>query len=199
MVQPPMRHNGDNFGQAPNHLQPADADRALLEAGFDKEAFGRAFLEGAYTAARRFSSQLTADDLVQDTFVIVWQTFLTGREVNNPAGAAFKKATWEALKKLEREPTRKFPHILVEDAWQLCDERDDIERRVIAKDGLAKIIWGTLTTDYQREVYVRNVLEGATSTEIAEDMGLHPEAVKTQCRRSKSAIDRAIQEIGRIG
>ena len=55
-----------------------------------------------------------------------------------------------------------------------------------------------LKTPDQRECWWRNVILKEGYQAIAEAMGKHPEAVHTQCRRSKAAVAKAIKEFGKL-
>ena len=151
MFQPSAGYNAEETQGVPV-TPPVNADKASFEAGFDKEAFGHKFMEGANRAARRFS-RLNTDDLVQDAFLTLWQKLLAGLEARNPAGLGFQETIWRGLKDIERTPERRIPHIPVEEAWHLCDERADAETHVIVQEHI-EIAMGLLPTSLRESPFL---------------------------------------------
>ena len=180
-----------------NQPPPSNGDKESRATGFDSEEWWREIYKGALEAARLFSGQLDPDDLAQDTAITLLPKIMAGLDVQNPVGIGFNTARWLALNQVQRSPERKIPHIPVEEAWHLRDERANAETHVIVQEHI-EVAMEVLKTPYQRECWWRNVILKEGYQAISEATGKHPEAVHTQCRRSKAAVAKAIKEFGKI-
>jgi RNA polymerase sigma-70 factor (ECF subfamily) len=196
---------------APTVPQRADRDHDLLEALRRREPMAPEHLVSRYSdRAYRLASRITgsgtdAEEVVQDAFLTVIRKIDTFRGESAFGSWLYRIVANAAYQKIRGRQNRRC-ELSLDEVLPLFDERgchaapvadwspaaDDPALRAELRTGLTSAI-RELPTAY-RAVLVLRDLEGRTTSEIAETLGLSIAVVKTRAHRARLFLRKRLEE-----
>lgn len=156
-----------------------------------QETYLKAYDEHAEALYRhcyfRVYSKERAEELVQETFVKVWEYLQKGHEVENLRAFLYRVATNLIIDDSRKKKETRLDDIL-EDAPSLeprTDGRHTIETALMHKTALE--VMQELSDDY-REVLTMRYVDDLDVSEIAETLGITPNNVSVRLNRATNAL-----------
>jgi len=134
--------------------------------------------------ARMAGSVIDGEDILQEAFVKVLETFPGFGPLHNPGGWVFRVTHRVALDHL-RNRARHSPPLGEEELMDLADERSEVDARLAAASSLATFM--QLSVPHRSTVILMDVL-GYTLDEIAEITATSQAAVKSNLHRGRESL-----------
>ncbi|MDE6099419.1 MAG: RNA polymerase sigma-70 factor [Paramuribaculum sp.] len=151
---------------------------------FEKE-FKRLYLPLGMYALRIVGDACDAEDIVQNSFLKVWQSIDDGRQVENFTGLMYRTVRNEALDYLRRcRPTVRLDEIPEADAPAIDTSERDAR------------IWRAVDSlpEKCREIFLMSKRDGLSNGEIAEELGLSEKTVRNQMSKAYSRLREALSD-----
>jgi RNA polymerase sigma-70 factor (ECF subfamily) len=134
--------------------------------------------------ARMAGSVIDGEDILQEAFLKILESFPGFTAVDNPGGWTFRVTHRVALDFLRRR-ARRSPLAEEEEVMDMADERAEVDARLAAAAGLATFM--QLSVPQRSSVILMDVL-GYTLDEIAEITGASQAAVKSSLHRGRASL-----------
>jgi RNA polymerase sigma-70 factor (ECF subfamily) len=134
--------------------------------------------------ARMAGSVIDGEDILQEAFVKVLESFPGFTSLDNPGGWVFRVTHRVALDFL-RNRARRSPLLGEEELMDLADERSEVDARLAAASSLATFM--QLSVPHRSTVILMDVL-GYTLDEIAEITAASQAAVKSNLHRGRASL-----------
>lgn len=140
-------------------------------------------------AVQMVNSQTVAEELVQDAFTLLWQRRNTFKNSGALKAYLFNTVRNRSISYLRHQQVERSRIAAFEQEYQLIDngageQSDYLSREEIYRQLLLAI---DQLPPRQRQLFLLSI-EGKSSDEIAQEMGISPEAVKKQRQRGLSRL-----------
>ena len=178
----------------------AAGDRALLARQAQFEAFFRQHERDIFTYLWRLtSSEASAYDLTQETFLRAWQHFDKVAAYERPGGWLFRVATNLALNHLRQSRTPLGAATALDERDHVGSQvGDDPARGVVERDQVRRALMALAPR--QRAALVLREVYGLTGDELAAALGISVGAAKTLAWRARDEFrTRYLGEPGNSG
>ncbi len=182
-------------------FRPAEAPEAIgAQAGpaLSFDDVYDAYVDFVWQSARRLGvSEAAADDVVQQTFVVVHRRLLDFEGRSSLRTWIFS-VLLRVVREHRRSMRRKSPHWMQSapaDPDELPDDAREADPfEALSRAEAARVIEELLESldEDKREVFVLAELEQMTAPEIAEVTGLVPRAVYSRLRAARTDFERAV-------
>lgn len=140
-----------------------------------------------YCRVRMGDAAVSADDCVQEAFVVYYNKLLSGETFQNPRAFLYRTTDnflKQAIEQYVRNRNRTVP---LEDAEHLSADDLPFETSDLDYDKLAAVLIGSLTSEEQT-LYRMKYIERRQLAEIAETLGISPAAAAKRTSRLRSQI-----------
>lgn len=140
-----------------------------------------------YCNVRKGDAAVSADDCVQEAFLVYYNKLLSGETFQNPRAFLYRTADnflKQAIEQFVRQRDRTVP---LEDAEALSAAPLPFEASDLDYDKLAAVLLSELTTEEQA-LYRMKYIERRPLFEIAELLGISPAAAAKRTSRLRSRI-----------
>lgn len=150
-----------------------------------ESTFNRLYLPLGMYALRIVNDADTAEDIVQDTFINVWQTLESGIEIGNMKSYMYRSVRNECIAYLRRQ--KEF--VGLGNIPELNEETVDTSERD------AKI-WKALDAlpERCRRVFLLSKRDGLSNEEIAEELNISIKTVKNQMTKAYGRLREALSD-----
>jgi RNA polymerase sigma factor (sigma-70 family) len=176
----------------PNPSQPLEQSRWFAEEVQPYEPALRAYLHG------RFPSLTDQDDIVQDTYSRLLRARLAG-EIRHPKAFLFTTARNAALDFFRRKRTVSLEDITHSDESRVLEVQPDVAELVNREQELEILADAVRALpDRCRQVIMLRYIDGLAYKEIALQLGISTETVKTQMAKGMRRCADYFRERGLI-
>lgn len=128
----------------------------------------------------RFGRQLVVDDIIQETYVRIWQA-RRDNELRSPKAFLYATARNLALDYLRRHHVSRTDALVESDLTDVLDDRDTIPETVARNQELALLTEAIQTLPERcRQIFTLRAVYGMTQREIGEKLGISDRTVAAQ-------------------
>lgn len=167
---------------------PTDRDLLSRVAGGSSDALEELYRRNApwltVRLSRRCSDRAVVDEVLQDTFVAVWRGAGKYAGTGDPGAWLWGIAVRRLVDALRRRPPAAYP--IEEPDLGLVESAEDRVLLGVEHGDLAGAL-ASLSPEL-RSVVQATVLDGLTTREAAQLLGLRPGTVKTRMMRARQAL-----------
>lgn len=140
----------------------------------------------------RVFSRARAEELAQETFLKTWQYISDGKEVKNIRAFLYQVANNLIIDESRKRKEESLDHMQEENDFEpASDDHLKIERRAMAREVLG--VMDKLGAD-EREVLVMRYVDDLDPREIAEVLGVTPNAASVRIHRATQSLKGMLAE-----
>lgn len=153
-----------------------------------KEAYTRCYLPLIkYCNVRMGDARVSADDCVQEAFLVYYNRMLSGEEIENPRAYLYRTAD-NFLKRAVEEYARSLKHTVpLEEAVEKCADTLPFDLENTDYDALAQKLLDTLS-EQEQQFYKLKYIERLPLSDIAEKLEISPTAAAKRSSRLRQSI-----------
>lgn len=146
-----------------------------------------------YCNARKGSAPLSAEDCVQEAFLVYYNKLLYGEDIQNPRAFLYRTTNnflHRALDRFKQEQSRTVP---LETAAEVAAAELPFDACDLDYDLLSGVLLSSLTEEEQR-FYTLKYIEHRSLAEIGEIFGISPAAAAQRSSRLRKCIQEKLTE-----
>ena len=153
-----------------------------------KEAYSRCYLPLIkYCNVRMGDARATADDCVQEAFLVYYNRMLSGEEIENPRAYLYRTVDNFAKRAVEDYSKSLKRTVPLEDAVEKCADTLPFDLENTDYDVLAQKLLDTLS-EQEKQFYRLKYIEHLPLSEIAEKLETTPTAAAKRSSRLRKEI-----------
>ncbi len=146
-----------------------------------------------YCNARKGDASLSAEDCVQEAFLVYYNKLLRGEEIQNPRAFLYRTTDnllHQAIDRFVRERDRTVP---LDTALEVAAEELPFDAADLDYDVLSAALLDGLTPS-EKQLYIFKYVEHRSLAEIAELLGISPVATAKRTSRLRRRIQEKVTE-----
>ena len=144
-------------------------------------------------AFRLMGERTEAEDVVQETMIKIWEDRDQLARINNLEGWCTRLVRNLGIDRLRVKQRR--PAMNIEKAYHLVDTRQDAQQQVEGMESMAEIERLLLQLPEQRRLVIHlREIEGCSYKEIADQLGISLDQVRTDIHRGRKFLRTALRK-----
>ena len=142
-----------------------------------------------YCLSRLDGSRETADDCVQETFIVFYNKLLDGEQFENPRAFLYRTADNFVKRQKQKDAMELRHNVSLDEAEQISVSDSEYTERLslIDYEECAKILLNLLT-DEEKQIYALRYIQKIGVEEIAERLGISRPAASMRLMRLRNKI-----------